>query len=265
MKNILQIALAVVFVLSGVAVSTAQISPTLTPSKIIILPSGRVLIIRPPAPAVPPLKLPTIGNSLPPWATKLSVPITLPPPTIFTPFKPFTFVNSLPKKVEPFKDLNKTFSDLQRIQMANAVRNGVVGLIVEQQIKDRKKQEAKQFISSPNLTLGSLPLSEPQVKSANKNSAPVVVVTSNLPQSALTQVSSSPTLQPTNSGLTTNSSLKVVYVTADGTAILTDGHDNYYSLPPNAAGNKQGKASETNNTSVEKKPYSRRSRSRSRN
>lgn len=276
MKNILHIALAIVFVLSGVAVSAAQIRPTGSTLKIERLPLGGILVTRqttsilPPLKRVPigtilpPLKQPTVGNSLALWATKHSVPVLLPPPAKFTPFKPSPFNSPMQKPVKPLDDWKKTSNDWRNIELARSVSNGVIGWVLKQQEKDRQKQESNLFTSSTYLPASGLTFNEPQVKPANKTSAPFVVITSDLTKSA-PQAQPLPTLLPANSGLTANSSLKVVHITADGTVILIDDRNNYYSLSPNSVRNSRGTILQDDTKPVNRHQSPRRNHSRSRN
>lgn len=309
MKNILHIALAITFVVSGAALTSAQIHPTGSAPQVFRLPSGRILIIPsrplpqlpkpatvfntlppwattlhfPPTSPFPTLVLPTLSkppaiidypfllpkvNTLPPWATTLRFPPTspFPPRPLPTPSKPISiFGNPLPPKVKPFKDWNKFLDDQRKIDMARTVTNGLLNLILKNKEKDTHRLVPNQSTLLPNSSSGNLTFYEPLNRPANKNFSPVVVVTSNLTKPAAPQVQSSPSLQSTNSGLMTNSSLKVVHITADGTAILTDGQNNYYSLPPNNVRNNQENVSQ-GVTKLAKQPlYPRRTRSRSKN
>ena len=267
MKNTLHIALAIAFVLSGVALSSAQTRPTVSAPRIIRFPSGNILIIRMP-PSIPPLKQPAVFKPLPSWATTLRFPPTspFPPRPLPTPSKPISiFGNPLPPKVKPFKDWNKFLNDQRKIDMARTVTNGLLNLILKNKEKDTHRLIPNQSTLLPNPSLGNLTFYEPLNRPANKNSSPVVVVTSNLTKPAAPQVQSSPSLQSTNSGLMTNSSLKVVHITADGTAILTDGQNNYYSLPPNNVRNNQENVSQGITKPAKQPLYPRRTRSRSRN
>jgi hypothetical protein len=283
MKNILYIALAITFVVSGAALTSAQIHPTRSAPQVFRLPSGRILII--PSRPLPQLPKPaTVFNTLPPWATTLQFPLTSPFPTLVSPtlskppaiidypfllpkvntlppwattiitpqnslFPPRTlpapskpisiFGNPLPPKVNNVPLRGKTFEEQKWIETLTILRDGILKIAFKNQEKNTN------YLASPNQStlLPDLSLNKifdvPQNRPASKNASPVVVVTSNLDKPAAPRVQSSPSPQLTNSGLTTNSSLKVVHITADGTAILTDGQNNYYSLPPNNVRNNQ--------------------------
>ncbi len=128
MKNTLHIALAIAFVLSGVALSSAQTRPTVSAPRIIRFPSGNILIIRTP-PSIPPLKQPAVFKPLPSWATTPPLLVTspFPPRPLPTPSKPISiFGNPLPPKVKPFKDWNKFLDDQRKIDMARTVRSGEI-------------------------------------------------------------------------------------------------------------------------------------------
>jgi hypothetical protein len=238
MKTILQIAIATAFIVSSVLISSAQIRPTPSTTRVIKLPSGNIWIIRTPPPVSKPA--PALGT-LPPWATKLTPAARLPlllPAT--KPISVFNFPAAKPK-IEPLKDWNKFIENQRKIDLARTVTNGLINMITEHKKKDMNKLpilDRSSSISAPSLNVPTFD-NVPQYKPSSKNYSPVVVITSNLDKPAAAKVRPSPAPQLTNSGLTTNSSLKVVYVTPDGTAILIDGQNNYYSLPLTIVRNKQ--------------------------
>jgi hypothetical protein len=190
------------------------------------------------------VKQPIVSNSLPIWATKLSPAAT---PMLLdrlltvpaTPVNPFG--NPAKPKVKPLDNGNKIVNDLRILDMSRTITNGVIDLVAKKQKKDAERLKLTQstgLVASPTV---NFTFDQPLTELMNKNSAPVVVVTSNLDKPTLPPSRIAPTPQPTNSGLANNSTLKVVHITADGTAILTDGQNNYYSLPPNNARNNQEK------------------------
>jgi hypothetical protein len=263
MKNILQIALAIVFVLSGAALSSAQTRPFVSRPIVIRVPSGRIWVIYPRLPLIPPVKQPTVFNSLPPWATKLSPAITSPFPTgsLTAPSKPLPFFGiPVTPKVKPFESRNKFLADQWKLEMARTVTKGIIDMALRNKSKDSNRLIPNRSTILPNSSSGNSMFDQPQNGFVNKNSAPVVIVTKSLDKPILPPAPLAPTLQPTSSGLVNNSTLKVVHITADGTAILTDGQNNYYSLPPNNTRINQGNVLQSAAKPSQQKRYARRNR-----
>ncbi len=265
MKNILHIALAFTFVVSCAGLTSAQIRPTGSGPRIFRLPSGGILIL--PTRPLPPLVQPiSVLKPLPPWATAtrpLQTPPLLQPRLFPTPSKPGpVFGNPLPPKLNTIDNFNKIVRQQKINEMAGIVTNGIIRMLSE----NEKKNINRLYIPNPSLdNLTSFKADVSQNRPASNNSSPFVAVTSNLDKPAAPRVQSSPSPQLTNSGLTTNSSLKVVHVTADGTAILIDGQNNYYSLPLNNVRNNQENVSSGVTKPAEQKQIPRRNHSRSRN
>ncbi len=223
---------------------------------------------KPPAIINYPFLLPKV-NTLPSWATTILTPQNslFPPRALPAPSKPISiFGNPLLPKVNTIKDWRKTLDEQRKIETIRIVTNGLLNMVLKNQEKNMNHLAPPiQSTLLPNLSLNNKIFDVPQNRPASKNSSPVVVVTSNLDKPAAPQVQSSPSPQLTNSGLTTNSSLKVVHVTADGTAILIDGQNNYYSLPLNKVRNNQENVPQGVTKPAKQPQYPRRNRLHSRN
>jgi len=223
---------------------------------------------KPPAIINYPFLLPKV-NTLSPWARTIITPQNSlsPPRALSAPSKPISiFGNPLPSKVNTIKDWRKTLDEQRKIETIRIVTNGLLNMVLKNQEKNMNHLAPPiQSTLLPNLSLNNKIFDVPQNRPASKTSTPVVVVTSNLDKPTAPWVESSPPPQSTNSGLTTNSSLKVVHVTADGTAILIDGQNNYYSLPLNNVRNNQENISPDVTKPAGQKQIPRRNHSRSRN